>query len=40
MKLIVAITGASGVHLGKKFIDYLSSDIQVHRVKEITLASS
>ena len=32
MKLIVAITGASGVHLGKKFVDYLPSDIEVHVV--------
>ena len=32
MKLVVAITGASGVHLGKKFVDYLPSDIEVHVV--------
>ena len=32
MKLIVAITGASGVQLGKKFVDYLPKDIEVHVV--------
>jgi len=32
MKLVVAITGASGVQLGQKFIDYLPSDIEVHVV--------
>ena len=32
MKLVVAITGASGVHLGKKFVDYLPSDVDVHVV--------
>ena len=32
MKLVVAITGASGVDLGKKFIEYLPSDIDVHLV--------
>lgn len=32
MKLIAAITGASGVQLGKKFVDYLPSDIEVHVV--------
>ena len=32
MKLVVAITGASGVHLGKKFIDHLPSNIEVHVV--------
>jgi 4-hydroxy-3-polyprenylbenzoate decarboxylase len=32
MKLIVAITGASGVHLGKKFIKYLPKDIDIHLV--------
>jgi len=32
MKLVVAITGASGVQLGKKFIDYLPSSIEVHVV--------
>ncbi len=31
-KLTVAITGASGVGLGKKFIDYLPSDIETHLV--------
>jgi 4-hydroxy-3-polyprenylbenzoate decarboxylase len=32
MKLVVVITGASGVALGKKFIDYLPHDIEVHMV--------
>jgi 4-hydroxy-3-polyprenylbenzoate decarboxylase len=32
MRLVVAITGASGVELGKKFIQYLPSDISVHVV--------
>ena len=32
MKLVVAITGASGVALGKKFVDYLPSSIDVHVV--------
>jgi len=32
MKLVVAITGASGVQLGKKFVDYLPTDIEVHVV--------
>ncbi len=32
MKLVVAISGASGVQLGKKFIDYLPKDIEVHIV--------
>lgn len=32
MKLVVAITGASGVELGKKFIQYLPSDVDVHLV--------
>ena len=32
MKLVVAITGASGVQLGQKFIDYLPSNIEVHVV--------
>jgi len=32
MKLVIAITGASGVHLGKKFVDYLPSEIEVHVV--------
>lgn len=32
MKLVVAITGASGVALGKKFIDYLPENIDVHLV--------
>ncbi|MCK5855468.1 MAG: UbiX family flavin prenyltransferase [Sulfurovaceae bacterium] len=30
MKLVVAISGASGVELGKKFIDHLPQDIEVH----------
>ena len=32
MKLIVAITGASGVQLGKKFVDYLPEHIEAHIV--------
>lgn len=32
MKLIVAITGASGVQLGQKFIDYLPSYIDIHLI--------
>lgn len=32
MKLVIAITGASGVELGKKFIDYLPKDIEVHLI--------
>jgi len=32
MKLVVAITGASGVQLGKKFVDYLPENIEVHVV--------
>ncbi len=32
MKLVVAITGASGVDLGKRFIEYLPHDIDVHLV--------
>lgn len=32
MKLVIAITGASGVQLGKKFVDYLPSNIEVHVV--------
>ena len=32
MKLVIAITGASGVQLGKKFVDYLPSDIEAHVV--------
>ena len=32
MKLVVAVTGASGVALGKKFIDYLPEAIEVHVV--------
>ncbi|SFV68240.1 UbiX family decarboxylase associated with menaquinone via futalosine [hydrothermal vent metagenome] len=30
MKLVVAITGASGVALGKKFVDCLPEDTEVH----------
>ena len=32
MKLVIAITGASGVQLGKKFVDYLPTDIEAHVV--------
>ena len=32
MKLVVAITGASGIELGKKFIEYLPKDIEVHLI--------
>jgi 4-hydroxy-3-polyprenylbenzoate decarboxylase len=32
LKLVVVITGASGVELGKKFVDYLPEDIEVHVV--------
>ncbi len=32
MKLVVAITGASGVQLGKKFVDYLPENIDAHVV--------
>jgi 4-hydroxy-3-polyprenylbenzoate decarboxylase len=32
MRLVVAITGASGIELGKKFIHYLPSDISVNVV--------
>ena len=32
MKLVVAISGASGVELGKKFIQYLPEDIEVHLI--------
>jgi len=31
-KLVVAITGASGVELGKRFVDYLPENIDVHVV--------
>jgi len=30
MKLVVAISGASGIELGKKFIDHLPKKIEVH----------
>jgi len=32
VKLVVAITGASGVQLGQKFVNLLPSDIEVHVV--------
>jgi 4-hydroxy-3-polyprenylbenzoate decarboxylase len=32
MKLVVAITGASGVQLGKKFVDYLPEYVEAHVV--------
>ncbi len=32
MKLVIAITGASGVQLGKKFVDHLPENIEVHVV--------
>ena len=32
MKLVVVITGASGVHLGEQFIYYLPQEIEVHVV--------
>ena len=32
MKLVVAISGASGVELGKKFIQYLPEEIEVHLI--------
>ncbi len=32
MKLVVAITGASGVVLGQKFVDYLPEDVEAHVV--------
>ena len=32
MKLVVAISGASGIELGKKFIDYLPNEIDVHLI--------
>lgn len=32
MKLVVVITGASGVELGKKFVDYLPEHIEAHIV--------
>ena len=32
MKLVIAITGASGVQLGKKFVDYLPANIEAHVV--------
>ncbi len=32
MRVVVAITGASGVRLGERFIDYLPNDIEVHLI--------
>jgi len=32
MKLVVAISGASGIELGKKFIQYLPKSIEVHLI--------
>jgi len=32
MRLVVAITGASGVELGEKFIEYLPKDIETHLI--------
>jgi len=32
MKLVVAITGASGVQLGKKFLDYLPDSVETHLI--------
>jgi len=32
MKLVVAISGASGIELGKKFIDHLPKNIEVHLI--------
>jgi len=32
MKLVVAISGASGIELGKKFIDHLPKEIEVHLI--------
>ncbi len=32
MKLVVAISGASGVELGKKFIEHLPNNIEVHLI--------
>ena len=32
MKLVVAVTGASGIELGKKFIEYLPKNIEVHLI--------
>jgi 4-hydroxy-3-polyprenylbenzoate decarboxylase len=32
MRVVVAITGASGVRLGQKFVDYLPEDIEAHIV--------
>jgi len=32
MKLVVAISGASGIELGKKFIAYLPKEIEIHLI--------
>jgi 4-hydroxy-3-polyprenylbenzoate decarboxylase len=32
LKIVVVITGASGVELGKKFVDYLPEGVEVHLV--------
>jgi 4-hydroxy-3-polyprenylbenzoate decarboxylase len=32
MKLTLAITGASGIHLAKKFIEYLPKEIELHLI--------
>ena len=32
MKLVIAITGASGIELGKQFIDHLPQNIKVHLI--------
>jgi 4-hydroxy-3-polyprenylbenzoate decarboxylase len=32
MKLVIAITGASGVQLGKKFVDFLPESVEAHVV--------
>ena len=32
MKLVVAISGASGIELGKKFIEYLPKEIEIHLI--------
>ncbi len=32
MRVVVAITGASGVRLGERFIEYLPNNIEVHLI--------
>ncbi len=32
MRVVVAITGASGVRLGERFIEYLPNDIEAHLI--------